>query len=174
MCLKARKCEVRVTVRVDVLMSRSKHTIPHAQSSPRVNLSIGAKQGRYRTGQEGVEPETRNRKTERKIKGCETPARKLVSENHFHPPIPILDAVTLIWDANHLHRRREELKMCVSHMKLGPPTDLSPACRVNPTVGLTDACKLFFFYLLCFGCRLKLHGDDTHQMEVVLGTNAPP
>lgn len=88
MCLKARKCEVRVTVRVDVLMSRSKHTIPHAQSSPRVNLSIGAKQGRYRTGQEGVEPETRNRKTERKIKGCGTPARKLVSENHFHPPHP--------------------------------------------------------------------------------------
>lgn len=32
----------------------------------------------------------------------------------------------------------------------------------------------FFFFYLCFGCRLKLHGDDTHQMEVVLGTNAPP
>lgn len=88
MYLQARKCEVRVTVRkrVDVLMSRSKHTIPHAQSSPRVNLSIGAKQGRYRTGQEGVEPKTRNRKTERKIKGCESPAREVVSENHFHPP----------------------------------------------------------------------------------------
>lgn len=88
MCLKARKWEVRVTVRkrVDVLMSRSKHTIPHAQSSPRVNLSIGAKQGRYRTGQEGVEPKTRNRKTERKIKGFETPAREVVSENCFIPP----------------------------------------------------------------------------------------
>lgn len=37
--------EVRVTVRniADVLMSRSKHTIPHAQSSPCVNLSIGAR-----------------------------------------------------------------------------------------------------------------------------------
>lgn len=43
--LKARNGEVRVTVsnRVDVLMSRNKHTIPHAQSSPCVNLSIGAR-----------------------------------------------------------------------------------------------------------------------------------
>lgn len=39
-----------------MLMSRSKHTIPHAQSSPRVNLSIGAgaRQVQDRTGGGGA------------------------------------------------------------------------------------------------------------------------
>lgn len=35
-------------------------------------------QGRYRTGQEGVEPKTGNRKIERDIKGCETWVREVV------------------------------------------------------------------------------------------------
>lgn len=43
---------MRVTVRdgVDALMSRNKHTIPHAQSSPRVNLSIGARARQVQDG----------------------------------------------------------------------------------------------------------------------------
>lgn len=36
--------------RVDALMSRSKHTIPHAQSSPCVNLSIGARARQVQDG----------------------------------------------------------------------------------------------------------------------------
>lgn len=82
---------------MDVLMSKSKHTIPHAQSSPRVNLSIGAKQRRYRTGQEGVEPKTRNRKTEKNIKGCETPAREVENQKTIFTPHSLpLNALTLI------------------------------------------------------------------------------
>lgn len=56
----------RVTVRsfVDAFMSRSKHTIPHAQSSPRVNLSIGAGARQVQDGTGGAEPKTGNRKKE--------------------------------------------------------------------------------------------------------------
>lgn len=86
MHLKARKGEVSVTVRdgVDALMSRSKHTIPHAQSSPCVNLSIGARARQVQDGQEGVEPKTGNRKIERDIKGCETRVREIVVRNLRH------------------------------------------------------------------------------------------
>lgn len=55
---------MRVSVRngVDALMSRSEYTIPHAQSSPCVNLSIGARarQVQDRTGRGGAK--TGNRK----------------------------------------------------------------------------------------------------------------
>lgn len=83
--------------RVDVLMSRSKHTIPHAQSSPRVNLSIGARARQVQdgTGQEGAEPKTGNRETERKIKGCESAAREALSENSFHPHHSVLGMLIL-------------------------------------------------------------------------------
>lgn len=74
---------MRFTVRggVDGLMSRSKHTIPHAQSSPCVNLSIGAS---ARQVQEGVEPKTGNRKIERDIKGHETRVKEAVMRNPRH------------------------------------------------------------------------------------------
>lgn len=64
--------------------SRSKHTIPHAQSSPCVNLSIGARARQVQDGQEGVEPKTGNMKIERDIKGCETRVREVVLRNLFH------------------------------------------------------------------------------------------
>lgn len=149
MCLEARKCEVRVTVRkrVDVLMSKSKHTIPHAQSSPRVNLSIGAKQRRYRTGQEGVEPKTRNRKTEKNIKGCETPAREVENQKTIFTPHSLpLNALTLIWDAEHLHLEKSKAEggwRCVSATW---SLDLPQICCVNPIVGLKQVFKLFFFF----------------------------
>lgn len=84
--LKARKGEVSATVRnvVDALMSRSKHTIPHAQSSPCVNLSIGSRARQVQDGQEGVEPKTGNRKVERDIKGCETRVREIAVRNLKH------------------------------------------------------------------------------------------
>lgn len=41
---------MKVIEGVDALMSRSKHTIPHTQSSPRVNLSIGARARQVQDG----------------------------------------------------------------------------------------------------------------------------
>lgn len=63
---------------VDVFMSKSKHTIPHAQSSPCVNLSIGARARQVQDGTGRVEPKTGNRKIERNIKGSETLVRDVV------------------------------------------------------------------------------------------------
>lgn len=47
---KRRGESVMVRNGVDVLMSRNKHTIPHAQSSPCVNLSIGARARQVQDG----------------------------------------------------------------------------------------------------------------------------
>lgn len=53
---------------------------------------------------------------------------------------------------NHLHQRREELKMCVSHMKLGPPTDVSPALtRLWDWRKLANCLFLLFIYVLDAG-----------------------
>lgn len=56
---------------MDALMSRSKHTIPHAQSSPRVNLSIGARARQVQDGTgRGGAKDRKNRKIEREtLKG---------------------------------------------------------------------------------------------------------
>lgn len=73
------KQRVRVTVRsgVDAFTSRSKHTIPHAQSSPRVNLSIGAR-SKAGTGRDRRGGAKDRKQEERDIKGRETPVRAVV------------------------------------------------------------------------------------------------
>lgn len=48
-----------------------------------------------------MESKTGNRNTERKIKGCETPAREVVLEKYFYLVIQPLNAVTLTGDAEH-------------------------------------------------------------------------
>lgn len=83
-------------------------------------------QGRYRTGQEGVESKTGNRNTERKIKGCETPAREVVLENYFYLFIQPLNSVTLSGDAEHAGGAVEDWR-CVSATW---SSDLQQSCRV--------------------------------------------
>lgn len=55
-------------------MSRSKHTIPHTQSSPCVNLSIGARAGRVEggAGRGGAKDRKQQDIKKRDIKGSET------------------------------------------------------------------------------------------------------
>lgn len=159
MCLKARKWEVRVTVRkrVDVLMSRSKHTIPHAQSSPRVNLSIGAKQGRYRTGQEGVEPKTRNRKTERKIKALKLQPERLFQKTVSSPHSLPLNALTLIWDTEHLHLEKSKAEggwICASATwSLDLPQICSQSVALTRLRDWSKFSNFFFLYVLDAGWR---------------------
>lgn len=68
---------MKVIKGVDALMSRSKHTIPHAQSSPCVNLSIGARARQVQdgTGRGGAnDRKQEDRERHNRVWGCgETP-----------------------------------------------------------------------------------------------------
>lgn len=116
-------------------------------------------QGRYRTGQEGVESKTGNRNTERKIKGCETPAREVVLENYFYLFIQPLNAVTLTGDAEHAGGAVEGWT-CVSATW---SSDLQQSCRVINC----------FVSCLCFATWLTIHLGDTHQTQVMPATSSP-
>lgn len=116
-------------------------------------------QGRYRTGQEGVESKTGNRNTERKIKGCETPAREVVLENYFYLFIQPLNAVTLTGDAEHAGGAVEGWT-CVSATW---SSDLQQSCRVINC----------FVSCLCFATWQTIHLGDTHQTQVMPATSSP-
>lgn len=120
-------------------------------------------QGRYGTGQEGVESKTENRNTERKIKGCESPAIEVVLENYFYLFIQPLNAVTLTGEAEHAGGAVEGWR-CVSATW---SSDLQQSCKVLNCFVFWDGGGCLYF-----SSRLTIHLGDTHQTQVMPATSS--
>lgn len=140
-----------------------------------ISLSEQSKAGTGRDRKGWSQRQETGRQKER-LKALKLQPERLFQKNVSSPHSLPLNALTLIWDTEHLHLEKSKAEggwICASATW---SLDLPQIC--SQSVALTrlrDWSKFsnFCFLSLCFGCRLRIHGGNTHQTEVMLGTNAP-